>query len=278
MNKIKAKLSFSKDLYECRQNWPQDTFCQGGGDGVVFQEGSIEDSLKDTNEALDTISTVLGASGKKKHYRTAFFEAFPKNPSCFLRGEGKNIEEAELNAWKKWEQILACKSHDFDRKGRTDGYGYCKHCPLAGTFLDPLTKCIKCSCPTTDSQDKNNNYYCYQHYYELPSNDQIVVSNELTKYMSWYTPENQMLWFIELKIIYQLSVHHYGQDKVTSKIWKDILKRHFQFYRNHIEQSYNPFLGKKTKTEAEIHELILQAIPVIFEKIKETISNKNLIT
>lgn len=60
----------NKDTTEwpCAFPWPEDCFCQAGHSGVVFT--------------------------KSGHYRTAFFEAFPKNPNTFIRGEGSTIEVA----------------------------------------------------------------------------------------------------------------------------------------------------------------------------------------
>lgn len=57
----------SEPEYESKYDW--DCYCQAGSNGVVFS--------------------------KNGNYETAFFEAFPKNPKCFIRGEGANIEEAE---------------------------------------------------------------------------------------------------------------------------------------------------------------------------------------
>lgn len=269
--KLQAKQSFSKDMYDCKQNWPSDTFCQCGGDGIVLtgNDSSIEKALTDTNEALELIGTVAGAKTSKKHYRTAFFEAFPKNPQCFLRGEGPTVADAELNAWEKYTKILNCKEHDFERKGRTDGYCYCKKCPLSGSFLDPLTTCKECSIPTTDATDSEGQHYCYHHYFTKLNPDQIVHA-EMTKWMglSDYTPENQKLWFLEEQFLYNEFMNKYGLDKMTKEFWKQITHA-FNWYRNHIETQYNPFFGKKTKTEKEIHDLIIEAFPVLVLRVDE---------
>ena len=61
---MKARMSIGRE-YDCKYDW--DCFCQAGEHGVVFSS--------------------------KGSYSTAFFEAFPKKPKCFLRGEGKTVEE-----------------------------------------------------------------------------------------------------------------------------------------------------------------------------------------
>ena len=61
-----ARNSFGKP-HQCKFEWPEDCGVQCGEGGLVLD--------------------------KKGSYTTAFFEAFPKSPSCFLRGEGASIEE-----------------------------------------------------------------------------------------------------------------------------------------------------------------------------------------
>jgi hypothetical protein len=107
---------FKEEFRDCKHTW--DCFCQAGDSGIVFS--------------------------KSGNYKTAFFEAFPRDPDTFIRGEGKTIEEAEDDCWAQYEKIKACPNHEFERRGRTDGYAYCKHCNLSGSFLKPTTKCCKC--------------------------------------------------------------------------------------------------------------------------------------
>jgi|GEM_PF-5012352 len=110
--------------------------CQAGESGIVFS--------------------------KEGNYQTAFFEAFPKNPSCFLRGEGETIKDAEEGCWQKYQKVLAC-SHEMERRDRTDGYGFCKHCSYSSMVFEPLTKCCKCKIPTAYSRDYKGKYYCKKH-------------------------------------------------------------------------------------------------------------------
>ena len=65
--------------------WPETAYVQWGGRGVVFTEDG--------------------------GYDTAFFEAFPDKDSGaggFLRGEGKTLEEAEANCFRRYERQRAC--------------------------------------------------------------------------------------------------------------------------------------------------------------------------
>jgi len=120
--------------------YPWLCFCQCGGNGIVFVK-------------------------KGEDYRTAFFEAFPRDPDTFIRGEGKTVAEAEEAAWTKWQKILSCPRHEFDRKNYTSGAGVCVHCGLfmMAVFL-PAFKCSICGTATDYSIDKQGRYYCKDHY------------------------------------------------------------------------------------------------------------------
>jgi hypothetical protein len=90
-------------VYIAEYDWPE-CYLQGGTKGYVF--------------------TAKGT------YETAFFEAFPREPQTFIRGEGKTIEEAERDAWNQWQKILSCLGHEFEAHGYTNGATVCKHCGL----------------------------------------------------------------------------------------------------------------------------------------------------
>lgn len=137
---MKTARNSGSDDYVCKHAWDEDMFVQCGGDGVVIG---------------------------KNPYRTAFFEAFPKKPSCFLRGEGATIEEAEQACWDKYQKVLTC-DHEMERRNRTDGYGYCKHCSYSSMVFEPLTKCCKCGVPTAHSTDKDSKSYCKKHVRFIP--------------------------------------------------------------------------------------------------------------
>lgn len=131
---MKVKVSLNSKEYDSKYDW--DCFCQAGNSGIVFS--------------------------KKGNYKTAFFEAFPDTPSCFIRGEGKTIEESEQDAWEQYQKIQSCE-HEMERRGRTDGYAYCKHCTYSSKVFEPLTKCCKCGVKTSYAQDFRGKYYCKKH-------------------------------------------------------------------------------------------------------------------
>jgi hypothetical protein len=129
--------------YTCRYDWQ--CFVQGGGQGLVLS--------------------------KNGNYTTAFFEAFPNDPNCFIRGEGPDIAAAEQNAWDKYQGIKVC-NHEMERRHRTDGYGYCKHCAYSAMVFEPLTKCKICKTPTNYYQSSvNKHLYCQKHYRMAPRED-----------------------------------------------------------------------------------------------------------
>ena len=133
-SKLKGKTS-----YDCKFDWPKDCYCQGGDDGIVF-------------------------SKTKGSYRTSFFEAFPNNPDTFIRGEGETIELAEKAAWEKFKKYNSCSNHEFERRGYTNGAGFCKHCGLfKSKCFEPTTLCYICKKPTDYDCDQLNNYFCEEH-------------------------------------------------------------------------------------------------------------------
>lgn len=127
----------------------------------------------DWSEDGKDISVQGGCKGlvlsKEKTRTTAFFEAFPRNPSCFIRGEGSDIAAAETAAWEKYQKILTC-DHEMERRKRTDGYGYCKHCSYSAMVFEPLTKCCKCGIPTSYDSDFRGKWYCKKHSVNKPKN------------------------------------------------------------------------------------------------------------
>jgi hypothetical protein len=129
-------------LLELHHDWG--CFCQAGDNGIVL-------------------------SKKEPYsYRTAFFEAFPRNPKTFIRGEGKDIVEAEEDAWKQFSKFIACPGHEFERRSYTNGGALCKHCGLFMVVFEPTTLCVVCGKPTNHGTDKDENWYCEEHYRDMP--------------------------------------------------------------------------------------------------------------
>lgn len=126
--------------YQCKFPWPEDCFCQGGGDGVVFTEGTMQEALSDHGKAMEVVASSLKIAPDPKHsYRTAFFEAFPDFPynrqsySTYLRGEGKDVPEAEAACWAEYQKVLACE-HDF-RAYPQNGGGECRKCGVHSSHM-----------------------------------------------------------------------------------------------------------------------------------------------
>ncbi len=92
-----------------RHPWPENCFVQGGTAGVVFHGDQA--------------------------YRTAFVEAFPRNPDTFLRGEGSTITDAEDACWAQYERYAACEHGPYERRGYRNGAGFCVQC---NTFFSGL--------------------------------------------------------------------------------------------------------------------------------------------
>lgn len=147
-----------KEPYACQYEWDEDCFVQCGGNGIVLK-GGLEKTLTSTSlaDASKNIEEHLS-------YRTAFFEAFPNNPSTFIRGEGATIEEAETKAWNFFQKISKCDHPDFDRRKYTNGAGFCTECGMfKSKAFEPLTRCIVCDTPTYNSNDINGDWYCEAH-------------------------------------------------------------------------------------------------------------------
>lgn len=120
-----SPFSKSKDkTYQCKFPWPPDSVVQAGDNGMVLSKRHFEESFENGETAVRVLT------GDLPHYRTAFFEAFLKSPDTFLRGEGKDLETAELEAWKKFQRYKDCVRHCWITRGYTNGAGFCKFCGL----------------------------------------------------------------------------------------------------------------------------------------------------
>jgi hypothetical protein len=143
---IKLSIMSAQKEYTCQHDWPEDCRVQGGDRGLVIDPQNPE-----------------------KSYTTAFIEVFPQNPNTFIRGEGATPEEAENKAWEKYQRALACPGHEFERRGYTNGAGFCKHCGMfAPQAFEPSTKCKTCGKPTDFAADVDGNYYCEDHQRDIP--------------------------------------------------------------------------------------------------------------
>lgn len=137
-------------LYECKFSWPEECFVQCGDKGIVLTRQEQTDG--------------------SHAYRTAFFEAFPRNPDTFIRGEGESIEEAEDDAYKQYLHFSNCLDHEYERRDYTNGAGFCIHCGMfKGKAFEPIrVPCVICSQPTRFMSDKEGNYYGIECWRKMP--------------------------------------------------------------------------------------------------------------
>lgn len=131
------------DPFLCTKPWDKDSLVQCGSKGVVFSQNST--------------------------YKTAFFEYADSDK--FIRGEGLTIQDAEEDAFLKYEKIINCKNHVFERRNYKNGAGICRHCQLfKSKVFDPLHLCSNCNTPTNFYIKKDKNL-CEEHYYEMNYED-----------------------------------------------------------------------------------------------------------
>ena len=167
-----SPLSRVREPYECQHPWPDDCFVQCGGNGIVFTgEKSLQKALADP---LDAVATVLAPEGVAQasplqHYRTAFFEAFPKQPDTFIRGEGVDIAAAEAQAWQKFQTAIACPGHEFEARGYENGAGFCRHCNMfASDVIPPHIPCFNCGTLAWGERDKDGEMWCSDCWETMP--------------------------------------------------------------------------------------------------------------
>jgi hypothetical protein len=132
---------------------------------------------------------VIVTSGNKPNYRTAFFEAFPRVPDTFIRGEGATIEEAEEKAWCQYQKYFDCDHPSFEPRDYQNGAGYCTKCGLwFPNVIPPFHPCTSCGIPTWYSQDKDGGWWCEKHNADIPE-DKL---QDYQKRMREWEKENQL--------------------------------------------------------------------------------------
>ena len=169
---MKARISdFSKTtgFYDCQYPWPDDCFVQSGDRGIVITD--------------------------KGSYRTAFFEAFPRSPNTFIRGEGETIQAAEAQAWGEYQRVSSCpgpNGHEFEARGYENGAGICKHCGMFSTnVIPPIHPCAICGSLTWYSKDNNGLWYCKEHYAQIPD-DALTHSQRFLRDMMKDAPAREV--------------------------------------------------------------------------------------
>lgn len=169
--------------YRALQEWPRDCYLQAGGHGIVIDSKApgaptLAGALTNVHEAQAVLAAALiGQENPRAGIRfTAFFEAFPKDPPTFIRGEGATIEEAECDAWGQFQKIRACPAHEFEQRDYQNGGGICKHCGLFQMgVIPPVENCYHCDQPTWGEQDNKGRRWCEKCAEAIPEEDQTEI-------------------------------------------------------------------------------------------------------
>ena len=153
---------------------------QGGDNGIVLPSGSMEAALNDSSKAVGVGAAGLGLIEPQGFYRTAVFEAFPRNPSTFIRGEGRSLAEAEESAWLQFQKIGSCPSHEFERRGYRTGAAICRHCGLfsshaLATTLDPCVVCGRDDNRASYGPDRHGRWHCEKCFRSIPEPDKSSI-------------------------------------------------------------------------------------------------------
>lgn len=116
--------------------WPEDTFVQGGRNGLVVRRKPKPE--------------------QKRSYRTAFVEAHDE-AAGFIRGEGDTLDDAEADAIARYRKAIECPtlaktgSHAWNARGYTNGGAFCDDCNRFGsdvfTAADLNLSCAICEQP-----------------------------------------------------------------------------------------------------------------------------------
>jgi hypothetical protein len=125
----------------------------------------MAEALSDPGKAVEAVAAAVGITNPPGSYRTAFFEAFPRAPDTFIRGEGKTVAEAEADAWRQFQRFTACKAHEWERRDYRTGAGICRKCGQFGvqvfeTTLDPCVVCARDDNRASYGVDRLNRWHC----------------------------------------------------------------------------------------------------------------------
>lgn len=113
-----------------------------------------------------------------------FFEAYPRDPGTFLRGNSKEgIAQAEQEAWDEFVVQSSCSldhtdAANFERRDYTNGVGFCTSCGFfASQIFPPSEICCNCGKNTYNAQDNTGDWWC-EECEELTPEDRLSASQK----------------------------------------------------------------------------------------------------
>lgn len=137
--------------YLCNKIWPDSAKIQCGDKGIVAKKGG-------------------------SNYITAFFEVF--NGDDFIRGEGKDLIEAEEKAFEKLSIMNNCVNHNYSRVGSTEQ----AECSLCGHtvrgYYPPESSCSSCGKLHT-ALKISESPLCVNHYIEKAEQMDFSIDREV---------------------------------------------------------------------------------------------------
>lgn len=145
--KMKLARNSCGEPHQCQYDWPENCFVQCGGT-------------------------------EKYGF---FFEAFPRTPDTFLRGDSKvSVAEAETLAWNRLQKYSACEldhanPDNFERRSYKNGVGFCIKCGFfASKIFPPSEICSQCGGNTYHAQDNTGKWWCEECWKNVP--DALLTS------------------------------------------------------------------------------------------------------
>jgi|TARA_B110000196_G_C21139312_1_gene662923 hypothetical protein len=250
------KMSMSSNGVVAKFDWGK-TFVQGGDSGIVFS--------------------------RRKSYTTAFVEAFPKinGMGTFIRGEGEDVKSAEDACWEKYQRMLKCDDHEWDRNVdgtlRDDGYAQCKKCKMATSdALLPTTTCIVCK--KASSKTFGDGHICYTHYFEKSEDENLENHLNMIRgsgFSLTFNLEKESFDFLFIFRAERLLFDAIGEEDyllLKSKLRQIIAFMKHNFYV--LVLDHHPLKNKELYTDAEYHlvndchQLMMDNLDLVLEHVK----------
>lgn len=185
-----------------------------------------------------------------------FFEAFGEK--YYIRGEGKDIIEAENNAFHKYNAYENCK-HEFKRLSEGSDIGICTTCGCRmRDVFEILVKCDACNIGGA-THYKNNAVYCFKHYKEILIKEVEEINKE--KYLSeedcdelFYS--SKTLWIINK--LEELNIINYSlKDKDILNVYLKMKNGYFEYLMELCKLNYKKYKSKDNNLHyVDIYEMV----------------------